>query len=267
MAYVCDAPKKMTPPPKAKPVSPFKKGQGPTTMYERALRNVAREVGKLVKGYMEPDPLNPDVAQSLSQALKSYADILGPWALNLVNNIIGSVDNQDKYAWRQHSKNMSVALRKELDSAPIGDVVKMLFEQNIKLIKSIPIQAAERVHSLVQENMMQSARADEIAKRIMETESVTKSRATLIARTEVSKASVALTQARALSIGSDGYLWRTSGDLIVRKSHRKMANKFVRWDSPPSPEALIGEKSSLGTYHAGGCPNCRCWPEPIIPEI
>lgn len=258
--YICDAPKNqkpVVPIKKNKPVSPFQKGRGPTTFYERALRGVAREVGKLIRGYSSNDPLNPDTGQSLNQALKQYAEIIGPWALHLASGVIGSVDNQDKFAWRQHSREMSVALRKEIESAPIGDTLKDLMQQNVLLIKSIPLQAAERVHKLIQENMMQSGRATEIAEKIMATEGVTRSRATLIARTEISKAGVALTQSRALYIGSDGYTWRTVGDKIVRPSHKAMNGVFVKWTEPVTLDNMVG--------HAGGFPNCRCWTDVQIP--
>lgn len=232
--------------------------QGPTTTYERALRGIAREVGKLIRGYTATDPLNPDVEVRLRHALTSYSELIGPWALHVVNNVFKSVNSQDDFAWRQHSKNMSVALQKELRQTDTGDVMRSLMQSNLQLIKSIPLQAAERVHRLVQANMMQSKRSSEIAKKIMETEGVTRSRATLIARTEVSKAQVALTQARAISIGSTGYIWRTVGDRIVRESHRGMNGQFVRWDQPVTLDNMTG--------HAGCFPNCRCYPEPVLPE-
>lgn len=242
----------------AKKENPFQKKKGPTTVYERALRNVARQCGNILRGILSDDPLNPDKERSLSQALNSYSELIGPWALHLCNNILRQVDNQDKFAWRQHTRNMSIALRREVESTPTGSVVQMLLRQNVDLIKSIPRQAAQRVSGLVQENMMGGKRSSEIAKKIMETESVTKSRATLIARTETSKAALALTQARAQNVGSDGYVWRTSGDMIVRDSHRKMNGLYVRWDSPPVLDKMSG--------HAGGYPNCRCWTDVVLPE-
>ena len=57
----------------------------------------------------------------------------------------------------------------------------------------------------------------------------------------------------------DGYVWRTAGDSDVRSSHKKMNGKFVRWDDPPQLDNLNGD--------AGALPNCRCYPEPLIPEM
>jgi SPP1 gp7 family putative phage head morphogenesis protein len=235
--------------------APFQKSQRLQEQFARSLRGVAREVGKLIKGYNPQDVVS---TQKLVRALRQYADILGPWALHLSNNILTSVDGQDKAAWRQHTKTMSLAVRNEILNAPTGEAFKKLMNEQVALIQSIPLEAAERVHNLVTENLAQSARADDIAKKISSTENVTKSRANLIARTEIARAASVLTQARAEHVGSTGYIWRTSKDLIVRESHRKMEGRFVKWTEPPILDGMTG--------HAGCLPNCRCYPEPEVPD-
>ena len=235
--------------------SPFQKSRALQEEYARALRGVAKEVGKLVIGYKPTDLVS---VEKLRRALRAYSEILGPWSLHVVNKVLKGIENQDKAAWRQHSLNMSYALRQELLNAPTGEMLEKLMKEQVNLIQSIPLEAAERVHKLVTENLMQSARADEIAKKIIETESITKSRATLIARTEISRASSALVESRARHVGSEGYIWRTSKDRLVRKSHQEMEGKFVKWSEPPTLDKMTG--------HAGGFPNCRCWPDPQIPE-
>jgi SPP1 gp7 family putative phage head morphogenesis protein len=136
--------------------------------------------------------------------------------------------------------------------------MRRLLDEQVTLIKSIPLDAAKRVHRLTLEGIENSGRASEVAKEIMRSGEVAKSRATLIARTETSRTATVLTQARAEHIGSDGYVWRTSGDSDVRPSHRRMNGKFVPWNHPPTLDNLTG--------HAGALPNCRCYPEPVIPE-
>ena len=242
---------------KTKAESPFQKSKSIQEQYARALRGVAREVGKLIKGYAPKDQIS---AEKLRRALRAYAELIVPWAETVSKKIIGSINYQDYNAWRLNSQRMSIATRKEILSAPIGSTFEELMRENVRLITSIPLEAAERVHQLVTENLYKSARAEEIAKRIMETESVTKSRATLIARTEVARAASVLLQARATNIGSTGYTWRTSRDLIVRKAHKEMEGRFIKWAEPPT----LSDKT---VTHAGRFPNCRCWPEPEIPEI
>ena len=45
---------------------------------------------------------------------------------------------------------------------------------------------------------------------------------------------------------------------------KKMQDVIVSWSQAPDPEALVGIKSTLGHYHAGECPNCRCYPAPVL---
>jgi SPP1 gp7 family putative phage head morphogenesis protein len=85
---------------------------------------------------------------------------------------------------------------------------------------------------------------------------VSASRARLIARTEIARATTEMTRQRAEAIGSEGYIWHSSHDGRVRESHLDMDGSFVRWDSPPTLDGLTG--------HCGQLPNCRCWPEPLL---
>ncbi|MCM1168044.1 MAG: NINE protein [Ruminococcus sp.] len=70
-------------------------------------------------------------------------------------------------------------------------------------------------------------------------------------------------KARSKALGVGWYTWQTSQDERVRPSHKNMQGVLVNWNDPPSPEALIGEKS-CGKYHAGDGNGCRCYPEPVV---
>jgi SPP1 gp7 family putative phage head morphogenesis protein len=130
--------------------------------------------------------------------------------------------------------------------------------EQVRLITSLPREAAARVHKLTTEALVTGSRAAEIAREILNTGEVTESRAKLIARTEVSRTATALTQARAQHVGSEGYIWRTSRDGAVRRSHKAMEGRIVRWNEPPELDGMVG--------HAGEFPNCRCFVEPILPD-
>jgi len=158
------------------------------------------------------------------------------------------------------------ALTQEL-SGHVGQEVKKLIAHNVQMISDIPVQVAADLAETINRFSLTGRRADEIAAILKENKYVRRlsdSRIALIARTEVSKSSTALTRARAQDIGLPWYIWRTSGDVRVRPSHRFMALVLVPWSDAPAPEALIGKRSNLGHYHAGEAPNCRCYPEPLI---
>ncbi|WP_344234521.1 phage minor head protein, partial [Cupriavidus gilardii] len=228
---------------------------GPERLYRTQLRQVAQQVGALVNGF---PPGDPSATPTIEQLLRRYAEALTPWAEATAAQMLADVNRRDEQAWMSHAKELSRELQQEIRSAPTGATMRTLMAEQVGLIKSIPIEAAERVHRLTIEGLENSTRASEISKAIQASGEVAKSRADLIARTEVARTASALTEARALHVGSPGYFWRTSGDSDVRDSHRKMNGQFVRWDDPPTLDGMTG--------HAGQFPNCRCYPEPVIPE-
>jgi len=224
------------------------------TAYNTRLKAVARQVGAIVKG-MAPGG-KPKSPMALVASLKAYAEIIEPWARSVAQLMAADVAARDKAMWRKQSDEMSSALAQELNKAPTGAILQQLQGEQVRLIQSIPLEAAERVHKLTMESLLDSARADEIATKILATENVSVAKAQLIARTEVARASSNLVQARATFAGSDGYIWRTSEDGDVRESHAKMEGVYVRWSHPPKLDNMIG--------HAGTLPNCRCFAEPVF---
>lgn len=223
--------------------------------YQSQLSKVARQVGDIINGFPPDDPA---AVPTITQVLDRYAEALNDWAVATASRMIEEVNQQDRKAWALMSENMAKALGEEIRNAPTGQAMRGLLSEQVTLIKSIPIEAAQRVHDLTLKGIEDGTRASEIAKQIMESGDVAESRAQLIARTEVSRTASTLTEARAKAVGSEGYIWRTSGDTDVRHSHKEMNGKFVRWDSPPTLDKLTG--------HAGCLPNCRCYPDPVIPE-
>jgi SPP1 gp7 family putative phage head morphogenesis protein len=191
--------------------------------------------------------------------LNQYADLIRPWAASVANYMLADVSRRNLLAWKEHSREMSRALYAEIQHAPTGESYLRLMRENVDLIQSIPRKAALRVHELVTEARVGGRRHEEVAQMILESGRVSASKATLIARTESSRAAVTLTQARAQYVGSQGYLWRTAHDADVRPEHQEMEGVYVRWDKPPITDMPK-------PYHAGCGPNCRCFPEPVLPE-
>ncbi|NII73252.1 SPP1 gp7 family putative phage head morphogenesis protein [Dyella sp. SG562] len=195
----------------------------------------------------------------MTDLLRNYSEALTGWATRTAATMLEDVNRRDRQAWQELAAEMSHELQQEIRHAPTGVAMRGLLDEQVTLIKSMPLDAAKRVHELTLKGLEDSTRASEIAKEIAASGQVTASRANLIARTEVARSASVLTQARAEHVGSDGYIWRTAGDGDVRHSHKQMNGKFVRWDSPP-------KLSDGTTTHAGQIYNCRCYPEPVLPE-
>jgi SPP1 gp7 family putative phage head morphogenesis protein len=205
------------------------------------------------------EPGNAQALPTITTMLDRYAEALTDWATRTATKMLEEVNQRDMQGWLKLAGEMSVALKDEIRNAPTGKLFKAIRDKQVDLIKSLPREAAQRVHELKVKGLEDSTRAKEIAKEIARTSEVTIGRANTIARTEVSGTATALTKARALHIGSEGYIFRTSKDSDVRHSHKQMEGKFVRWDDPPTLDGMTG--------HAGQFPNCRCYPEVVLPNL
>lgn len=172
--------------------------------------------------------------------------------------------------WRRAAKKANrspylyTLLMRELNTG-IGMDINQQIEENADLIRTLPSDTAHKVVKDIEEMAFKGMRASDIAKIIQDkTKQHSRASARLIARTEVSKTTTALTKARCNNLDIHWYVWRTAEDgNRVRKSHRVMNGVLVNWNDPPSPERLAGEKD-VGNYHAGNIWNCRCYPEPLL---
>ena len=229
----------------------------------RSIRKIMEAFEATLVAYNNPDDVLAALGDyAASEAFKRAAEDI---AMKMMTQL-GADGNK---TWREAAREGSMgkeiykALKQEL-IGPTGAIYYDLIYQNASLIRTLPDNIAEQVTRYVAREQQKGRRAEEIAQDIQRMfPSRTKANAQMIARTEVSKASTALTRARCDDLGINWYVWRTSEDQRVRDSHRKMDDVLVSWRDPPSPEALNRERS-YGKYHAGNTFNCRCYPEPLI---
>lgn len=228
--------------------------------FERNLKRIARASGAIVESHVDGAEIVDPVA--MKKALEAYSKALTPWAKNQSKKLLGSTIKRmaSEKAYREQAKKVGSLLSRELFESENGLIATALIREQTELITSIPTEAGERAQKLALEGVAGGLRADQIASELQKTTEVTESRAKLIARTETARTNTMLNLARATSVGSTHYVWRTSGDNDVRHSHRKMNNKTFAWDNPPTLEDGM-------TGHPGTFPNCRCYAEPILPDV
>lgn len=229
-----------------------------------------RLTGRLVRHFFN---FTGTVAEALeSFRTKAASPLFRKWAETAAGRMITGVYEENARTWREaaregmRGREVAKLLSNEL-RGNVGNRARELVRQNADLISSLPAKAAADVTRLVAEGAARGERSEEIMNSkfiVRRVAHLTASRIRLIGRTETSKAQTALTRSRAEDLGVDFYVWRSSEDQRVRSTHRHMHNVIVPWGDAPSPEALRGEKSKLGKYHAGDAPNCRCYPEPLL---
>ncbi len=201
-----------------------------------------------------------DIFNALTQ---SSSERVGGIAEQLARGMVTAVGKVNATSWRQAARKSTQGRRihdllvKEM-SGPVGEAFRSYISANARLIKSLPQDLAQDVVKQIATRQMRGERADVIAadirKRIPE---ITKAKIQLIARTQVAMTATAISKVRAENLKLPCYEWLTSEDVRVRVSHKKLDHVIVFWNDPPSPEALVGEKS-YGNYNAGQTFNCRC---------
>ena len=229
------------------------------THYAVQLRKLCRNIEFIISGGIDPE--RPTETSTIEDMLAEYAQLITPWAMVTAERMLLDIDLRDKVQWARHARAMSRAIKEEIETAPTGDILRKLQDEQVTLIKSLPIQAAQRVHDIALKGITEGTRGEDIVADIMATGNVTRSRAELIARTETSRASSNFQQARAEFIGSKKYTWVTIGDADVRRDHKELNNKVFDWNDPPVADKRSGVKA-----HPGCLWNCRCVAIPVLPD-
>ncbi|BAU93399.1 putative bacteriophage protein [Methylorubrum populi] len=240
------------------PRSAFIRATKIVQIYETRLRSIAKHIGDILGAHDVASLIGSSAA---SAALRRYADTVAPWAEAVAERMVRETAARDERSWFKVASRMGRELKREIQAAPTGQVMRSLQTEQVILIRSIPLDAAERVQTLAREGLSQGMRAETLAKAIMEGEGVSRSKATLIARTECGRAATTLTRARAEHVGSTHFRWITVGDSDVRASHKKLNGKVFRWDDPP-----VCDEPDLKAL-PGAIFNCRCYPEPILDDL
>lgn len=234
------------------------------TKYHRALTQVERLIMTATTGLQTAEEITKALTIiATSEAFKSLSDLVA-------SKFVIQANALEAKSWREAARatNQGKAIYNLFQSG-LNEEVKttMLWKTitNANLITGMPIDLSRALTQHVANETMKGRRAQDIADELHgKLGDYTKAKINLIARTEASKATTALTQARSKDVGVNWYQWRTANDgNRVRDSHRHMQGVLVRWADPPSPEELIGEPSA-GRYHAGDIYNCRCYASPVI---
>jgi len=248
----------------------FKPSSTAEREFYKQLKKVAAASGHIVERHTLPGAKLAD-ANRMQEELKRYSEVLGPWAERQAAKLLNQVQKSNKKAYIEKSKAIGTALKTSLGDTEVGAVALKLMNEQVGLIKSIPIEAGLRAQKIAHEAVLAGTRAEANEDTIKQLEQelglsheVAKSRALLIARTETARANAAINQSRAMAVGSNQYRWHNSGDGGVRHSHRMYKGKRLQgmifsWDDPPTLDD--GMKGHPGTF-----PNCRCFAEPVFSD-
>ena len=226
--------------------------------YGIRLRTLAQYISDVIRHYGTD---SVTAAVYIRDALSKYAQAIEPWAKAVSSRMIAEAAARDRMAWFEAAKLMNRQLVKEIDTTPLGDRLRTLMDQQVGLIKSIPLEAADQVHELVIKGLEGGERPADIAKHI---EGVTRSRATLIANTESGRVATALVELRAEHLGIEEFVWASMRDSAVRYDHKILDGHVFRFDDPPVADQRTGIRALPGCIW-----RCRCFCDvtPFLPNL
>lgn len=139
---------------------------------------------------------------------------------------------------------------------PAIDALMRVWEaENLRLIKSIPTQYLENLQGRIVAAVARGETLRSLTAFVRETYRLPTERAELIARDQIGKLNGRLTGYRQTNIGVSEYRWRGTLDARERDAHVSREGKVISWDSPPEDG------------HPGEPIRCRCWAEPVLPDL
>jgi SPP1 gp7 family putative phage head morphogenesis protein len=130
--------------------------------------------------------------------------------------------------------------------ADVKDQLEVAVNQSVSLIKGMTDDLAKKVEFTILDAAQKGQSTTQLSERLKNEMGISRDRARLIARDQVSSLNAALTKARQKQMGLDQYIWHTAQDERVRHAHRLREGKVFSWDNPPEDG------------HPGEPINCRC---------
>ena len=235
------------------------------------LRGFMKGILDLFGKYMNTPFQIPNLLKQLTQTkeFNSFTERLG---LRFVNEV--KVWNE--YAFKEYmktsyaekSRNIFLHLNKDDE---FQKFIQKQAEERANLFKRIPVSLAEHLTPKISKWSIEGMTSKEVAHKLRaDIPNLLESQVKTIARTETSKTLIAITGYKCQKNNIPCYQWKASGgyrgDGRTRNSHRHMSDVIIFWNDPPAPEDLFptGYKNTLGHYHAGCCPNCRCSASPLV---
>lgn len=192
-------------------------------------------------------------------------ELFSRYAESAARRMVTGTLKEGSKSWREAARQSNRGISVQRLPGSIKRSITACVSRNVSLITSVPHKVATEMTAYIARESSEGRRSSTLRQELQAKFSgYTRSQIALIARTETSKTSTALTRARSEDVGASAYVWRTAQDRRVRPSHRRMEGVVCFWSDPPSPEMLDHEDHVYGHYDAGDIFNCRCYPEPLL---
>lgn len=203
------------------------------------------------------------VAEELEQKLAAYG------LDDLVAKISRMTKNISLREWKRVVHDtLGIDLLNDYYSADFYEAaLRRWVDENVLKIKSIPNEALGEMQRIVLNGYKSGDTITDITKAIQEQYKLSRRRAMLLARDQLSTLNSQISKMQQQDAGCTKYRWSDSRDSRVRDCHRTLNGKVFSWDDPP--EMWYDTKNSGRVYtgrhcHPGEDYCCRCVAIPVF---
>lgn len=221
--------------------------------------------------------------QALRAAQKELFD--GGEGENFYNAILGLGSQVADFNMEQWAGFLRPLMGTEfypMDYPGVAETLKVWGDRNFELIRSLSDTYIAQVNNLISDAVRNGTSYRDVMLQMQKIDNtITRTRAKLIARDQISKLNGELAQRRQVDAGVEAYTWSTSGDERVRgnplgtnpkavPSHYLMDGKTCRWDNPgvyKVGDQWVPRTARMSPTHPSREIQCRCVGIPILEGI
>jgi SPP1 gp7 family putative phage head morphogenesis protein len=181
-----------------------------------------------------------------------------------LSNVLGVIKPQDMF---------EVNLFRDPNRPDLKKLTNAWISTNTKLIKSIPVKMLDDVAQVINYGFSNGSSIRTIQKQLQVHFKISRNRARLIARDQIAKLASSVLRHESLQLGAEDYIWVTSNDDRVRKSHKVLDGKICSWTDPTIYKDSVYDtkwkkRSSIGgvEQNVGEDYQCRCSGRVIFPQ-
>lgn len=187
---------------------------------------------------------------ALEQLASEPVDIAGVRIVRAIKTPVGKAFDQMAAGVQRANSHALASIG--ANDLRMGPQIEAFRDKNIQLIENAGRVYAQQVREVLEDPENRGKRVEDLADLIKERESVSESRAELIARDQTLKLNADINKTRQENAGVTQYTWSTSHDERVRDSHKELDGQVFSWNNPPEPG------------HPGEDFQCRCIALPVF---
>lgn len=199
----------------------------------------------------------------MNKLTRKYTQLFKQKAPTLAENMLNGSLATSETTLKTSLKKLSGGLTLNTGIVPAGmeDAAKAIIQENVALIKSIPVEYLDDVQGAVMRSISAGEGGETIEESLRKYNGISERRVRNIALDQTRKAYNAINKMRMQAVGVKKFEWvHSGGGQHPRQSHMDLNGHIFSFDDLP----LKGEEGFINGQYPGQAINCACTMVPVI---